>query len=453
MEVLPVRLRALWRDLQDSLWLLPTLGVVAAIVLAQVLVAVPATWTSRLPGLLAYSGSPDGARTILGELAGATFTVVGVVFSLTVVALQMAASQFTPRILRTFLKDRSVQLVLSGMIGSGVFHVTVLRHVRTPDEGVSFVPDVAVSAALLLALLAVGLLVHFLHHLTSQLRVDVAMSGIRRQTLHLVEGLALSRETLPDGPAPEPPPGAEVVTARTSGYVQTVDLGLLARLAEQRGLAVLLRPRPGEWVAEGTTIAWAWDAGSGDDVRDGGEPEAGDSAADVIHRSFHLGGDRTEADDVAFGIRQLVDIAVRALSPGINDPTTAVEAMAQLSSILVRLTDRPLGAVVATDAAGRMRAAQPRPTFGDCLDLALSQPRRYAASEPVVLVAVLRLLVDVAERVADSADRADVVRDQVRRTRELADLADPADRAAIATWADAVETTLAHGSRPAGLPA
>lgn len=446
MEVLPVRVRGLWHDLQDSLWLLPAVGVVAAVVLAQVLVAVPPAWTGRLPGILAYSASPEGARTILGELAGATFTVVGVVFSLTVVALQMAASQFTPRILRTFLKDRSVQVVLSGMISSGVFHVTVLRHVRTPGDGTSFVPDLAVSAALLLALVTVGLLVHFLHRLTSQLRVDVAMNGIRRQTLQQVEALPLSRDRLPDRPAPQPPPGAEVVMARKSGYVETVDLGQLARFAEQQGRVVLLRPRPGEWVAEGTTIAWTWFDGDA-------ERPGGDAIEEAIHRSYHLGDDRTEADDVAYGIRQLVDIAVRALSPGVNDPTTAVEALAQLSSILVRLADRPLGAAVVVDGAGRVRAAQPRPTFGDCLDLALAQPRRYAAAEPVVLVAALRLLVDVAERVADSGDRAELVRVQAGRVRDLADLADPADVRAVATWCATVEATLEHGVRPAGLPA
>lgn len=444
--MLPVRLRGVWHGLQDSLWLLPSLAVVLAVTLARVLVLASGEVPAWVPAIVAYTGSADGARAILAELAGATFTVMGLVFSLTVVALQMAATQFTPRILRTFLKDRSVQVVLSGMIGSGVFHVAVLRYVRTPVAGDPFVPDVAVSASLLLALGAVGLLVFFLHRLTRQLRVDVVMVDIRRELLAKLADISPPRDALPDQPPIEVPSAASPIRARTTGFLQTVDLGRLARLAERHDLVVRLRPNPGEWVAKGTTVAWVWGDG-------GAAVDVDEDLAVAIHQGFHLGSERTEADDTGFAVRQIVDIAVRALSPGVNDPTTAVQAIEQLGAILVVLADRPLGAAEGRDEQGVRRSVQPSPTFGEFLDVAIAQPRRFARSQPVVLIELLRLLIDVAERVADSADRAEAVRGQARRTHALADLVDPADMAEVTVWAEAVEATLASGVRPAELPA
>jgi uncharacterized membrane protein len=440
-----VRLRGRWRDLQDSLWLLPAIGVSLSVAAAWSL-AEFSPGAGRLPSALTYTGSADGARAILAELAGATFTVVGVVFSLTVVAVQMASSQFTPRLLRTFLKDRSVQVVLSGMVSSGVFHVVVLRYVRTPEGGEDpFVPELAVTAALLFALVAVGMLVFFLHHLTARLRVDVVMVGIREQTLSVLRSLAVDRELLPDQLAPTPPQHARPVAARTGGYLQTASLPALASLAESRGLVVRLRPGPGTWVASGSTVAWVWR------LDDPGGVVIDDDLAIAVHRCFHLGGDRTESEDVAFGLRQLSDIAARALSTGVNDPTTAVQALEQSSAILVELAGQPLGAALAHDEQGRLRAVQPRPTFAEHLELALAQPRRYGADEPTVLIAIHALLIDVAERVADNADRAATVRAQVQRTRDAASLPDAVDARMVRAYADAVLTTLENGSRPANV--
>jgi uncharacterized membrane protein len=436
-----VRARGGWEDLQDSLWLIPAVGVVLAIVLARSLVALEPV-PDWVPAFFAFTGSPDGARSVLTELAGATFTVVGVVFSLTVVALQMASSQFTPRLLRTFLKDRSVQFVLSGMVSSGVFHVAVLRHVRSPEDGEPFVPQLAVTVALLFALVAVGLLVYFLHHLTSQLRVEVVMSSIRDETIAQLRGLHADREELPDErPAPLPS-GAVAITSRRTGYLQTVDLGSLVQTAERLEVSLLLRPSPSEWVAAGTTLAWAWD-------RDGDAPGAdADELADAVHAGLYLGPDRTETGDVVFGLRQLVDIAARALSTGVNDPTTAREALQHLSAVLVLAADHPLGVDQGLDDDGQVRVTAPRPTFADHLEIAIGEVRRYGAAEPAVLLAVLALLTDVAERVADTTDRADAVRDQVERTRRLAELDDPADEDRVERAAAAVLRTLEHGHRP-----
>jgi uncharacterized membrane protein len=437
-----IRARAWWDDLRDSLWVLPTATVLVSVILAALLVAIE----PHLPEAvreLTFGGTPEGARAILSELAGATFTVTGVVFSLTIVALQMASSQFTPRLLRTFLRDRRTQWVLSGMLGSGVFDVAVLRTVRSGDEGEvgEFVPQLAVSVALLYALLAVALLVFFLHHLTRHMRVDVIMHDIRGETLTQLERLGRDRGSLPDLDAPEPPGTAVPIVAELSGYLQTADVAALGRAAERLEVVVRLRPTMGSWVSRGTTVAWVWGVDGGPPPPDPGE------LSDAIHSGFHLGPDRTESDDLAFGLRQIADIAVRALSPGVNDPTTAVQALGQLSAILVELAGHPLGADTVEDEQGRVRACVPRADFGQHLGLAIDQIRHHAAEEPTVLVAICELLTDVAEHVADTADRSAVVREHLDRTRLVSRVADPVAEQRVASAVRYAARALDQGHR------
>jgi uncharacterized membrane protein len=445
VEQMSVRVRAWWDDLRDSLWVLPTVTVLASFLAASGLVASQPHVPERLDGFT-FGGSPEGARAVLSELAGATFTVTGVVFSLTIVALQMASSQFTPRLLRTFLRDRRTQLVLSGMLGSGVFDVAVLRQVRSSGEGSDsgFVPELAVSAALLYAFVAVGLLVFFLHHLTRHMRVDVIMADIRRQTLGQLRAVERERDVLPDQHGAEPGPHSLPVPAKLGGYLQTVDVEVLARTASRHDVVVRLRPTMGDWVSAGTTLAWVW--------HDDDRPITVDrkALASEIHSALHLGPDRTESADLAFGLRQLADIAVRALSPGVNDPTTAVQALGQLAAVLVELAKHPLGADQAVGDDGVVRAIAPRADLAGHLELAIDQIRRYGRDEPAVLVAIAVLLTDLAEHVADDADRQEVVRDQLRRTRRAVDVEDPDASRRVTRALDEAERTLELGARPPG---
>lgn len=438
-----VRIAGLWDDLRDSLWLIPTATALVAVVLAPVL-ALLEPLPAWIPDGLVFGGTPDGARAILAQLAGATITVVGLVFSLTVVALQMAASQFTPRLLRTFLRDRRVQFVLSGMIGSAVYAVGVLRLVRSDGDGVdAYVPRLAVTVALLLSFGAVGLLLFFLHYITQHLRVDVIMTEIVGYSTRQLAAVPSARDVLPDRVAPDPPDDAVPVWARRDGYLQLVDVARLATTARGAGVRLRLRPTLGDWVTEGTTLAWVW----GDD----GEvvPADRDELATLVHRHLFLGVDRTETTDLAFGLRQLQDIATRALSPGVNDPTTAVLAVTQMSTVLCRYASHPLGDDVLDDDDGTVRIALPRPGFEALLELAVGATRRYGRSDPEVIAALLTLLIDVAEHVSDSGDRREAVREQVRRVVESADLADLSDRQRIARIASLAQRALDHGSRVA----
>lgn len=440
-----VRILGWWDDLRDSLWLIPSATVVFAAILATSLTRLEPL-PAWLPDALVFGGTPDGARAVLAQLAGATITVVGLVFSLTVLALQMAASQFTPRLLRTFLRDRRVQFVLSGMIGSAVYSVGVLRTVRSDGQGVdAFVPRLAVTVAILLSFVAVGLLVYFLHHVTQRLRVDVVMGEIVTQSLAQLHALPVDRETLPDIEAPAPSPDAIAVRSRLGGYLQLVDAEALALHARDARIRVRLRPSLGDWVTEGTTIAWVW---GDDDLRGPGDRE---ELADLVHRHVHLGRDRTESTDLAFGLRQLQDVATRALSTGLNDPTTAVLALGQMSAVLCRYAGSPLGDHIIEDEDGRPRVAVARPTFAALLELACGATRRYGSEDPEVVAALLGMLTDVAEHVADTSDRATAVRDQIERVLASSDLHDPVDVARVQRVAALALGALERGSRVASI--
>lgn len=442
---LQIRLRGWWQDLRASLWLIPSATVLGAVVVAQVLVRAPVGDDGWLSSVV-FGGTPEGARALLSAVASAAITITALSFSLTVVALQMAASQFSPRLLRTFLTDRGNQLVLSGLLATFVYCLLVLRTVRSEGDGVEvFVPQLAVSVGIALALLSVGLLVYFLHHITQQLRVDVTVQNIARDTIRQLERLETDRSQPPDREAPDPPADATPLRARRDGYLQAIDLSVLGRCAEEFGVGLRLRPTVGDWVAAGSTIAWAWAVGETAGVDR-------DRLERAVHAGLHVGADRTEAADLAFGLRQLEDIAAKALSPGLNDPTTAVVATAQIGRTLCALAQHPLGASLVTDAQGELRVIVPRPTFAAYLELACGQIRRYGADEPDVLIALLHMLTDVSEHVADNADRADAVVVQVDQIAAVGQAwSVDVDQARLRRAVHAVRATLQRGHRPATL--
>lgn len=429
-----LRMSAWYRIVRGSLWLFPAIAVVLAVAAGIWLPRVEVPSSTRFVWLM-FGGSPEGARAVLQVIASSTITVLALTFSLTVVALQMAATQFTPRVLRNFLRDHGNQAVLATFLATFAYNLTVLRTIRSDTETLSpFVPPLAVSVAFVLALVAVAMLVYFIHHLTTQLRVEVVMDEIQRATVAAAEHI---REEASDQAAfedvPDVPDEARVVRSRRAGYLQHVDPRLLKRKAESLGIAVALRPAPGEHVTYRSTLAWAWRAGGG------GLDDEDIDLEHAVHGAIHLGPERLLRQDVAFGVRQLVDIGVKALSPGINDPTTAVQSIDQLSTVLGELARHPLGSWVQWNEGGEVVTVIPRPTFERLVDLAVDQLRRYGAAEPAVLRALLSMLVDVAER-TDDPDRVDALLIQVDRIASTADRScdHPDDRDAVR---DAVEET------------
>ncbi len=416
-----LRLGALLDRVRSSLWFLPAVGVVAATVTALLLSRV-GLGQPIAEGEIGFGGTPEGARALVSTVAGASISVATLTFSLTVVALQVASSQFSPRILRSFLADRGNQAVLATFLSTFAFSLVTLRSIRGGGGGAEgdqpFVPDWAVGGTILLTALSVAMLVFFIHHITQQLRVESVLQDLQRLAIDTVRGHLPMRGSASGGEEgdvelPEVPPSAVTLRSTKSGYLQAVEADELLRVASAHGVVVRIRPRVGGPVTEGASLAWAWpveqDAGI---AADRVEPLARE-----VGRGCLIGFERSLRQDVAFGIRQVIDIAVKALSPGINDPATAVATIGALTPVLAEVVGRRAGHRVGRDELGRVRVAIDEPTFGELLGLACDQPRRYAKDEPAVLVALLEMLGDLAELQPEDPE---AIRTQVELTREVA---------------------------------
>lgn len=294
----------------------------------------------------------------------------------------------------------------------------MLRVVRSANEDRAiFVPQISVSAAFLLALASVLALVLFLAHLTKEIRVESMVRNVQADASRTADRLlgALRRAGATPAPVlPARPAAARPVMAPGSGFVVGVDHGGLVEAAERAEAVIVLDCRVGDAVIAGTPIGWVWALLDGGSLSD----DQVSSLRDAMAAAIATGFERTPSEDLALGVRQLTDVAVKALSPGINDPTTAVHAINHSAAFLCELDAAELGPRVLHDDHGRARVAFPLPTFGELLDLAIDQPRIYGSADPEVLLGIMALLRAVAWRCV-AAD-APQVRAQLERTRRAA---------------------------------
>ncbi|WP_164519527.1 DUF2254 domain-containing protein [Nocardioides ferulae] len=376
----PGRAHRLVRASLGPFWVVPSLWCIGAVGLGLVLPELDEGTASWMP--LLFQGGPEGARTVLSSVAGAMISVTGLVFSITIVVLQLASSQFSPRVLGTFLEDRVTQHTLGVFAASFLYSLTVLRSI-VDVEGRA-VPQLAVTASYLWVLGAVGMFLAFIHHITRSIAVDTIVRRTAGETRALlVADVAARAERPPTAQLPDAP-GEHVVTAACSGYLDVVDLAPLVRCVEaQQAWVDVLHPL-GTFVVEGSPLAVVHGAGPGTTAWD--EP---------VRSHLHLRGERTLQQDVSFGFRRMVDIGERALSPGTNDPTTAVQVIDQLHDLLRRLAGAPDPAAVAAgeDGAGRVVLRPHR--FADLLDLAVDELAHWGAESLQVPRRLRRLLHDL----------------------------------------------------------
>ena len=389
-----MKARQLWASLRGSLWFIPGTIVAAAIVLAIGLIelsaSVDAATYQRMPRL--FGAGADGARGMLSTIAGSVITVAGVTFSLTIAALVQASSQYTPRVLRTFMGDRPSQVVLGTFVGIFAYCLVVLRTIRGGDEG-AFVPPFAVLGGFLLALVGVGVLVFFIHHTASGLQASTILARVRRATEAAIDAVFPDEldERVDDDPADRLHTGTDTAEWRTvgalhTGYVQSVNLTRLAECALAHDITIRVERPVGTFAIADHPLASISPAKTSSERSTALSAE--DELVTLINEAFAINSHRTVEQDPAFGIVQIVDIALKALSPGINDITTAVTCVDHLSALLVRLARRritppapPAGrapAVIGNDA-----------TFADLLRLALDDIRRNAGGHVPVLVRLI----------------------------------------------------------------
>ena len=426
-----VRLANVWDALRGSFWFLPALLTVLAAGLALGLVALDRHGGDPEPGpsLWLYAGGAEGARSLLSAVAGSIITVVGLAFSITIVSLQLASAQLGPRLLRNFVRDRGNQVVLGTFVATFVYCLLVLRTVRGQDgvAGGAFVPHGAITGAVVLAVVSVGLLIYFIHHASMSIQADHVIAAVARDLDAAIEHVFPERlgQEEGDGGAPAPPTedaseGA-AVRARADGYVVAVDGEALLQAARDADVVVRLTRRPGEFVIGGEPLARVMPAGRLD-----AELE------EAVARTSVLGAERTLIQDTLFGVEQLVEIAVRALSSGHVDPTTALRCIDRLGAVVARVSERRLPSPYRRDADGVVRVVAPPLTLEDVVTAAFTSIRLHGEGSHAVVVRLL----ETFERLAALRERrelhAALLAEAVKIGRAAARaFHDPADREAV----------------------
>jgi uncharacterized membrane protein len=372
----PSRLRD---RLRSSLWFVPALFGIVAVVLAFVLVRIDRGLDNST--IVGFGGGPESARSVLSTVAASTITFAGLVFSITVLALQLASGQFSPRVLRTFLRDRSSKVTLGVTIGTFTYSLVVLQSVRSEaSTGGVFVPSLAVSAALLFAIVAVASFIQYIHHISQSIQASRILDAVAGET---IDAIARLDDREPGAPPPSDVTWTAEVTADRDGVVVGVDERELTQLASSNECELTVVPRVGDPVVDGMPLLRSSVA-------------LDEEATERVREAIDIAPERTMQQDVAFGLRQLVDIAERALSPGINDPTTAVQGIDKIHAVLRRLAPVPLGPRWVADEEGRARLEVGEPTWDDLVSLGVDEIRRAGAGSLQVSRRLRAALADLA---------------------------------------------------------
>ncbi len=441
-----VFLSAWWERLRTSYWFVPAILTVSAVALSFLTVhidtIVSAKWI-RATGWI-WAGGPEGARNVLATIAGSTITVAGVVFSITIVALTLASSQYGPRLLRNFMADRPTQFVLGVFVSTFLYCLLVLRTIRGTDAAAEFVPFLSVTCGLIFAVISVGFLIFFIHHVSSAILAENLIARVASELRDCAEDLFPdSLENEEDEIASEKQLAEETAVMETeahainaprSGFIQAVDVEHLFKAASEERLLVRLQRRPGDFVAKGSLLAEVWP-----------KQKAGRQISAAVSDAFYLGRRRTPTQDVEYSIDQLVEVAVRALSPGINDPFTAITCIEWIGGALIHIGGRKMPSRYRRDDEGELRLVTDTTNFAGIAAACLDQIRQYGCASVAVTLRLLDMLARVAGEI-DSRSRRQVLAEQARKIRDdgVRAAGNDSDRQQILERFEAVEKALSR---------
>lgn len=372
-----MKLRALWDKVSTSLWFIPAVMVSGGAILSFLTVAVDRRIIDA-PGrtVLLYGGGAEGARAVLGTIASSMMTVAGVVFSITIVALTLASQQFGPRILRNFMEDTGNQIVLGTFIATFVYCLLVARTVRGGDD-YQFVPHIAVTGGVLLAIISLGVLIYFIHHVANSIRAETILARVAVDLDAAID--RLYPEEIGEEKAPaswEIDPALTVrteVVAPHDGYLQAIDHEAVMEIAVRTGTVLKFLVEPSDFIERGDVLVEVYARDPIDDRTRGS-----------LEGAFRIGISRSPVQDVAFPLRQLVEVAVRALSPGVNDPFTAMNSIDRISAGIHRLGRRRFPSALRHDEEGRLRIIAPHKEYEQIVKEGLRPLREAAERSPVV---------------------------------------------------------------------
>jgi uncharacterized membrane protein len=381
------RLSALWGRLNSSFWFVPAVMGLVAVALSFVLIEVDAlrdVADTDDPRAI-FTFGPEGARAILSVIASSMITVASLIFSITMLSLQLASSQFGPRVLGNFMRDRSNQIVLGTFTSTFLYCLFVLRSVRGM-EGDSFVPHLAVALGILLATASVAVLIYFIHHIATSIRVEALLEKLA------IEGCCAVDELFPEqlgrGPGPDQTEtvlyeqlpdgfdeGARYIPADSNGYVQYIGVDVLMRLSSKHDLVLRIEAPPGRFVSNGVCVITAYPI-----------DRVSDEVAEDLRGAVVIGRERTSHQDLDFAVRRIVELAQRSLSPGINDPTTALYCIDRLGEVLGRLAGREIPSATRVDERGQLRVVTQVVVLKDLACQAFAAIARYGITDTDVVI-------------------------------------------------------------------
>ncbi len=390
------RVRQWLETLAGSYWFVPMLLGVAAVGLSFLTLQIDQD--GRMERLIAAgfltANGPDGARSLLSTVAGSIITVAGVIFSLTMVVLTQASNQFGPRLLVNFMHDRANQIVLGTFVATFVYSLLVLRVVRAGDVdlGVTeFVPHLSIGVALLLTFVNAALLVYFFHHTAEGVRVSHVLAGISRGIEQRIEKSTVPADEV--APAPEVPPGFRddfaVLDAPVGGVLQSVDVEGLVELAREHDAVIRLLHMPGAFVWKRAPYAEVHPASAAGDVEDG------------LPGYLTLGEHRSLSQDLGFLFDELLEVAIRALSPSMNDPFTAMNCIDRITQGLLLLDGRHRPHDTHADEDGVARAVVPLQSRVHLTKHLFSELRVHVAADLLATARQLEALRTLVHEVSD----------------------------------------------------
>ncbi|MCZ4562378.1 DUF2254 domain-containing protein [Rhodococcus sp. IEGM 1401] len=397
--------------LRESFWFIPAVLGVVALVLAQALVSLDRYLLDTrvdLTGSLLYHVGASGSRDILGAIGGSMLGVAATSFSITISVLATASSSYGPRLVRNFMADRGNQVVLGIFGATFLYSLMVLRSIRSIEsDGSVFVPDIAVNVAVALAVVDVGVLVYFIHHIAQSIQVATLSGRVRDELSASVDAL-YPPEQPADAASAEgivKPPVYTTVLAEESGVIIDIDEDAVLNIAGDTDTDTVIDVHrvPGEHVVAGEPLA---------DVLADRSANISADAVGRVRGSFTIGTSRTPRHDIAFAVEQMTEMAVRALSTGVNDPYTARNAIDDLTVGLVAVVQRPRPSRARCGSDGTVRVITRRVAVPSLIDHALDAVRIYGTGSPMVVQAGIRLAERVG-RAAHDSENVDAVLTQL----------------------------------------
>jgi uncharacterized membrane protein len=438
------KLLNIWYRTRASYWFIPSLMLIVASCLSLLLIYIDVflaktEWIDSLNRF--YPNQPEGARALLSTVAGSMITVAGVVFSITMVALTLASSQFGPRLLVNFMRDRGNQLVLGTFISTFVYCLLVLRTIRSGEDTL-FVPQLAVTFALIMTIASIIVFIYFIHHASTSIQASNVIANVGDDLERTIERLFPEKfdsekadnwsklRILGDIPLNFEKEIGTLPVPRT-GYIQAIDYNGMIKTSTEHGVIVKIKRRPGRYVIQQNKLAEVWPL-----------EKVNDELIKTITGRFIIGRDRTAEQDPEFAFDQLVEIALRALSPGINDPFTAITCLDRLGSALSQLAQREFPSFYLYNNENKLCVITDPITFSDVADTAFNQIRQYGRSSAAVTIRLLEVIGNIATCVTRDEDREALIThaDMTKRGSENAlpeqlDRKDVEDRYQIAIQA------------------